>query len=268
MTEGEWACSIDPGAMIEFLRVSGRASERQFRLYACAVVRRVWHLLNDERSRRAVEVAEGFLEGRVSADQVMTATVAAWDALDRNAPASMAAFVAATGGLIVPALAAWGATNAAAGSVAKSGLVRLNAWSKGYVARDIGSAWAEGNPDQEQNWEHFATARWANDEDADKEKERAAQADLLRCIVGPLPFARVHIDPTLLTVNAGLLPRLAQAAYDDRQLPEGVLDAARVNVLADALEECGHADAGLVGHLRGPGPHYRGCHALDAVLGK
>jgi hypothetical protein len=29
----------------------------------------------------------------------------------------------------------------------------------------------------------------------------------------------------------------------------------------------GHADASLVGHLRGPGPHYRGCHAIDALRG-
>jgi hypothetical protein len=38
--------------------------------------------------------------------------------------------------------------------------------------------------------------------------------------------------------------------------------------LADALEEAGCTDANLLGHLRGPGPHALGCHALDAVLGK
>jgi hypothetical protein len=39
-------------------------------------------------------------------------------------------------------------------------------------------------------------------------------------------------------------------------------------VLADLLEEAGCTDAALLGHLRGPGPHILGCHALDAVLGK
>ena len=37
---------------------------------------------------------------------------------------------------------------------------------------------------------------------------------------------------------------------------------------ADALEEAGVTDAGLLGHLRGPGPHVRGCHVLDLVLGR
>jgi hypothetical protein len=39
-------------------------------------------------------------------------------------------------------------------------------------------------------------------------------------------------------------------------------------VLADAIEESGHSDAELLGHLRGPGPHVRGCHAVDAILGR
>jgi hypothetical protein len=39
-------------------------------------------------------------------------------------------------------------------------------------------------------------------------------------------------------------------------------------VLADLLEEAGCADAGLLGHLRGPGPHVLGCHALDLILAK
>jgi hypothetical protein len=38
-------------------------------------------------------------------------------------------------------------------------------------------------------------------------------------------------------------------------------------VLADVLEEGGYADAGLLAHLRGGGPHCRGCWALDFVLG-
>ena len=37
-------------------------------------------------------------------------------------------------------------------------------------------------------------------------------------------------------------------------------------VRADALEEAG-APAELVAHLRGPGPHVRGCHVVDLCLG-
>jgi hypothetical protein len=62
--------------------------------------------------------------------------------------------------------------------------------------------------------------------------------------------------------------QVAEAAYDERQLPEGTLDPARLAVLADALEDAGCNDAELLGHLRSPGPHVRGCWAVDLVLGK
>jgi hypothetical protein len=64
------------------------------------------------------------------------------------------------------------------------------------------------------------------------------------------------------------VPNLAQDVYDDRLLPSGHLDAARLAVLADMLEEAGSCDAGLLGHLRSVGPHVRGCVAVDAVLGR
>ena len=62
--------------------------------------------------------------------------------------------------------------------------------------------------------------------------------------------------------------RLAQAAYDQRHMPGGTLDDGRLAVLADALEEAGCTDAGVLNHLRGPGPHVRGCWVIDLCLGK
>jgi len=41
-----------------------------------------------------------------------------------------------------------------------------------------------------------------------------------------------------------------------------------VGILADALEDAGCADDVLLSHLRGPGPHVRGCWVLDLLLGK
>ena len=61
---------------------------------------------------------------------------------------------------------------------------------------------------------------------------------------------------------------LARAAYEERELPSGHLDNARLGVLSDALEEAGCTDEALLGHLRGAGPHVRGCWALDLVLAK
>ena len=48
-----------------------------------------------------------------------------------------------------------------------------------------------------------------------------------------------------------------------------ILNARRETAtLADALEKAGCTDTCLLEHLRAPGPHVRGCFALDAVLGK
>ena len=97
---------------------------------------------------------------------------------------------------------------------------------------------------------------------------RRAQADLLRDIFGPRVFRRGPVLPSGLTWNGRTVGCLAQSAYDDRHLPYGTLDQARLAALADALEESGYSDAELLGHLRGPGPHVRGCHAVDAILGR
>ena len=55
--------------------------------------------------------------------------------------------------------------------------------------------------------------------------------------------------------------RLALATYDVRTFDH-------LPVLVDAFEDAGCADADLLGHLRGPGPHVRGCWAVDLLLGK
>jgi hypothetical protein len=66
--------------------------------------------------------------------------------------------------------------------------------------------------------------------------------------------------------RASSIALLARAAYDQRILPACILDNLRLGVLADALEESGCAEADLVEHLRSPGPHVRGCWALDLLL--
>jgi hypothetical protein len=42
----------------------------------------------------------------------------------------------------------------------------------------------------------------------------------------------------------------------------------RLPILADALLDAGGDDEALLAHLRAPGPHVRGCWALDVILGK
>jgi hypothetical protein len=94
--------------------------------------------------------------------------------------------------------------------------------------------------------------------------ERQEQARLLREVTGN-PFRPVVITAGCLTPS---VVSLAEAAYAERDLPSGHLDAARLAVLSDALEDAGCDNTELLGHLQSPGPHVRGCWALDLVLDK
>ena len=92
----------------------------------------------------------------------------------------------------------------------------------------------------------------------------AVHADWLRDIV-PNPFLPPLRIPRWRTKD---LIELAQTAYEKRHLPSGHLDADRLAVLADAVEEAGCQEAVVLDHLRSPGPHLRGCWAVDLLLGK
>jgi hypothetical protein len=91
--------------------------------------------------------------------------------------------------------------------------------------------------------------------------ERAAQYHLFADIFGPLPVRPVTIDPRWLSWNHGTVPAIARRLYEERAFHD-------LPILADALEEAGCDQADLLGHLRGPGPHVRGCWAVDRLLGK
>jgi hypothetical protein len=69
------------------------------------------------------------------------------------------------------------------------------------------------------------------------------------------------IDARWLDGNGGVVRRVADAVYANRTFDD-------LPRLADALEDAGCTDVNLLGHLRGPGPHVRGCWALDLILGK
>jgi hypothetical protein len=90
------------------------------------------------------------------------------------------------------------------------------------------------------------------------------QPSLLREVIGN-PFRAPAFDAARLTPT---IAALALAAYDERSLPSGELDVVRLSILADALTDAGCTDDALLSHLRSPGPHVRGCWALDLILGK
>lgn len=78
MTEAEWLACADPQPMLTVHW--GKASDRKFRLFAVACCRRIWHLLMDERSRNAVEVAERYADSLVNDVDRLSALRAAYNA--------------------------------------------------------------------------------------------------------------------------------------------------------------------------------------------
>jgi hypothetical protein len=92
------------------------------------------------------------------------------------------------------------------------------------------------------------------------EFEREAQCKLLRDIIGN-PFRHATSCPVVPAWRLSTFHQLALTIYDGRNFDQAPF-------LADALEDAGFADADLLGHLRGPGPHVRGCWAVDLILSK
>jgi hypothetical protein len=91
-------------------------------------------------------------------------------------------------------------------------------------------------------------------------EELRHQADLIRDIFGN-PFRTSRVDPIWLTWNGGTTANTARVIYDNRAFK-------RLHDLAGFLEDAGCIDNELLGHLREPGPHVRGCWALDVLLRK
>ena len=111
---------LKPEWLIWVATRDGVLTDRELRLVACWSVRQVWHLLTDERSRNAVEVAERYAVGDATDDEL----AAAWDAA--SAAARDAARVAARD-------AAWDAARAAARAAARVA-ARAAAWDAARVA--------------------------------------------------------------------------------------------------------------------------------------
>ena len=84
------------------------------------------------------------------------------------------------------------------------------------------------------------------------------QAQLLRDIWRP-PFRPMPIDPRWLTWNNGLVVQLARNIYETRAFES-------LPLLADALIDAGCTDEEILSHCQQPGPHVRGCWALDLIM--
>jgi hypothetical protein len=247
MNAAEWANCTDPLKMLSYLSDSGRTTERKLRLFAVGCCRGVWHLLRDERSQEAVKVAERYAEGAASEE----ALAAARKAVPMLVGASM--------DISYPD---WAAI-----ATASNRGPRDYVYGQHRDALGVGGAYAAAVQAADYAVRGTAFVPGA-DEEVVRSHETARQAALLRCIFGRLPFRPVSIAPSLLAWSDALVPGLARSGYDERQLPSGHLHPARLAILADALEDARCDDAELLRHLRGPGPHVRGCWGIDLLSGR
>jgi hypothetical protein len=165
--------------MLDALR--GKASDRKLRLFAVACCRRIWHLLIDTASRRAVEAAELFADEQISKEELQSAFVTGTSAM--LAERGNLAYTSSGGGIGGPVTAAY---------------ITAFVGVDGYGAADGVASCA---------------IRAATGNRGDEWTERAKQAGILRDLFGPLHFRPVSLDPAWRTPA---ILHLAQAIYDDR----------------------------------------------------
>jgi hypothetical protein len=253
VTEQEWTNCTDPLAMLTRLRDGGRMSDRKYELFAAACLRGIWHRLSASE-RQAVEAFESYAAGltqeedwdweivqhlfdfglniRVWPQGWGVELTALWD----EETSEVAATLSATGML--------GSWEYLSGSEGFPGVEELTQRYEARAATAGSSAWSA--------WVH------------QRRMHCALLRDLFANPFRPLP----SIPPSVLQWNNGRVRRLAEDAYERSVMPAGTLDPARLAVLADALLDAGCTDPEILGHLRDPGPHWRGCHILDLLLGK
>jgi len=232
MTEQEWLDCTDPKEMMEFL--FGKTSDRKLRLLGAAFCRRTWRFLPAGACREAVGVAERYADGLANDRERQ-------DVRKRAAHQPHSARLSVVN--------------------AVSAVFYLNDRTAGKRPSSVSSRGAIANA-ASQKYERNRKKSFPLYRAAFRAAERA-EARLIRCVCGN-PFRPVRLDPDLLARN-GALATLAETVYAKRRLPGGTLDPRRLSELADALEEAGCRDQAMLSHLRGPGPHVRGCWPVDLL---
>ncbi len=348
MNESQWMASTDPAVMLAYLRgnpLDAGANlppsylERKLRLFACACARQAWHLMTDERSRRAVEMAERYAEGEVDLEELNRGWEAGADAVVNIASILTENPYGLEKGI---AYAMSRDCCKVKGEVAARSVIELAARS--LETRHLLPIYADllreiiGDPFRPVTLPLGPAVKckrcdgdgWVCTDDGWGARDtcKVCNGKGTVGLFGPCPW---------LAWNNGLVANLARAAYEERwrKCPggcqpirrangqveyvvyesagpdsrwltcpvchgtgDGHLDPIRLAILADALEEagcpeheqcpdcldeseyriycktcegsgrCGQIRNPLLAHLRGPGPHVRGCWVLDLLLGK
>jgi hypothetical protein len=249
MTEEEWlSFSGEPTKLLDHL--GSRVSKRKRRLFACACLRRVWHLIEDERSRSAVLLAERFADGLATTDELIASQPEMRSIAEEQTRNPDRCHATAWG--------CWCVLDEQAGSAVNARFHAVHAiqW------HTLGEALRHGLQDTVD--ERQAIYQRAGTE------EHRSQCQLFRDIFGnpfrPLPpkTGKRHWEEAKaawLQLNGGTVLKLAEVIYASRQFQD-------LPILADALEESGCTEASILAHCRSRDEHVLGCWVVDLLLGK
>jgi hypothetical protein len=250
MSEAEWLEVNDSRPMLAFLK--GKASDRKLRLVACASCRRFWDDIEKPVHRQKITTAEKYADGAITEKKYLKVCPANAPTQPRNRRTLGELLFFATNAL------GWPDSEQPYLDIDESGQVISRPWETGeymvrytlratMLAAEV-IATRNVGPGVEAGTRLFKQAR---------QVEYVSQAHLLRDIIRN-PFRPVSLDPSWLTST---VVSLATGIYADSAFD-------RSPILADALQDSGCQNDELLNHHRGPGPHCKGCWALDLLLGK
>jgi hypothetical protein len=227
MTEEEWLGATDPTPMLEFIK--SKATKRRLRLLGCASLRRVAHLLIDDRARNAIGTAERFADGLASEAELKKARMAA----NRAKYPDLNESGLGNAGYYLQCIAC---------EIARADRVYRPAIVCDFAVSTV----RESGSDRKK-------VRVAQ-----VKRENVAQVEIVREIFGN-PFRPVAFSPAWRT---GTALSLAQQMYESR-------DFGSMPILADALQDAGCDSEEILNHCRDANTtHVRGCWVVDLVLGK
>lgn len=298
MNDYEWANSIDPHKMTAYLEneviSSNYQVERKLRLIACACCRMNWDKLIDDRSRKAVEVAEQFADGLSSTSKRSTASIDAMEVLDEyqhNVPVvprnqlKWATWAASTCAQRTPSRLARKtidrAINAGATHINIANAIRCiigDPFKPSVIMMTKAEKFASGHGHIAYEWvtpivKSLAQAAYGELINNQLDPERLTiLADALEeagcpsAIVEPCPRCSEYID------NENNPWRGTHGHHPERDPASGRHEGGYTNCKVCNSGSC-HNNPGFIStpnkilsHLRSMGSHWRGCYVVDLIL--
>jgi hypothetical protein len=235
-----WELVDNPSRYDDYNWYSGDVPARKFYRFIAEVGRRLRHLMTDPGPIKMIDLCEQCAEGQITEDELS-------DLADEHRPDSPGQSYAAN---VADYLYWWVADR-----------YKVNTRSVYYAAGvfAVQAAVEAGLLSAQAHYHEEVRAVLEQPIFAAIREGTALEwGALVRDIYGPNPFRTPAFDPKWRTPA---VMGVSQHIDDER-------DFAGMPVLGNALEEAGCNDAKVLAHCRGPGPHVRGCWAIDLILAK